>query len=188
MLLELPGRRGQYQRTQFWDDRELRATAPDGSVYVVVERWIGEDDEAQVTIRVRTADGTKRYERRITVAPVPLTERMVDSTVQSLAKLLAGVYPSVTAARDAILKNTIRPRRLPAARRALAGRDRTIWIEVETGRPSHLWHVFDDQGRAMGMLETEPNIHLMEASSTLVLGFALDENDVPTPVRMKVLR
>jgi hypothetical protein len=189
---QLRGDRGTSYFAQPFTDSPLMAVAPDGSGIIIVRREAAAGAEpATFSVRRITPSGTVTFSRNYLYRPLPLSADAVERAVQEhMARMSnAGIpRPEAAALRRALRENLYRPRFLPPVTAVVVGRDGTIWLRrEELGRPMAWWHVLDARGRLIARAWVPARISVRYADRTQLWAVELDELDVPTLVRFRVV-
>lgn len=177
---------------QPFSDSPLTAVAPDGSGLVIVTRAAATSRrQASFTVRKVSFSGRTAFERAYPYTPRPLTGDAVESVVNKHAGGMQEAKfrtPPAAAARRLIREALYRPGYLAPVTDVVLGRDGTIWLRREaTGRAVFDWQVLDAAGRPVGRVSLPAKVAVQYADRTQVWGVELDELDVPTLVRFRVV-
>ena len=172
-------------------DSPIQQVAHDGSAIVIVTRTAAPSgDSAAFGVRRIDPAGHVRLNRRYPYRPVPLPERMADSTLDAISGRW-GVSRR-PGAPDAALRRELRktvylPRNLPPVTMMVLGRDGTIWLRRErTGEPAFRWTVLDSAGEILSELRIPARTMVKYADRTQLWAVEHDSLDVPTLVRYRV--
>jgi hypothetical protein len=177
---------------QPFSDSPLTAVAPDGSGLVIVTRAAATSrGQASFSVRKVHFSGRTAFERAYTYTPRPLTGDAVESVVNKHAGGMQEAKfrtPPEAAARRLIREALYRPGYLAPVTDVVIGRDGTIWLRREsTGRAVFDWQVLDAAGRPIGRVSLPAKVAVQYADRSQVWGVELDELDVPTLVRFRVV-
>jgi YD repeat-containing protein len=156
-------------------------------------------------------DGDTLLNVPIEYTPRPISRTMQEWLRDSFAAQRAGDFaarsipgsgpsPAVRERRRAEARDAITfPEFLPPVRSIVSGEDGTIWLlrELREDGEDH-WEVYDDQGRLQGTvvitggksaaLPWSPHVRVMRATKAELWGMTIDDLDVPTIHRQRVVR
>jgi hypothetical protein len=182
-------------RTYFpqpFTDSPLIAVAPDGSGVVIVRRnAAARPDSTVFSVQGIDPSGRVSLARNYRYKPVPLSadavERAVERQIGGLAASRIRTPEAAVVSRQTREK-LYRPRFLPPVTRVVVGRDGTIWLRREDlGRDMAWWHVLDSRGRIIARAWVPANLRVEYADRTHIWGVELDELDVPTLVKYRIV-
>jgi hypothetical protein len=176
---------------QPFTDTPLSAVAPDGSGMVLVARSAaGSQRGATFTVRKLDPSGRVLFARSYPYAPHELGEEMVDAAVgrhvEGLEAARMTRLPPASLGRM-IRSALYRPRYLTPVTDVVVGRDGTIWLRREESGDVVGWNVLDAGGRMIGTLTLPVRLNVQYADRTQLWALELDELDVPTLARFRVL-
>lgn len=182
-------------RTYFpqpFTDSPLDAVAPDGSSVVIVRRNAATTPERTVFSVQRTdASGRVTLSRNYSYRPLPLSSGAVDRALDEHVSGLGHTRirtPEAATLRRQLREHLYRPRFLPPVTALVLGRDGTIWLRrEELGRPMAWWHVLDPSGRIIARAWFPARLDVRYADRTQLWAVKLDELDVPTLVRFRIV-
>jgi len=150
------------------------ATAP--LLFVDIEAGTPEAGTYRVTVISPTGDTT--ISRSYPYQPIAVSQAMIDSAAARQAEFDAGNDPATRANRPPITY----PASLPPIRRAVLGRDQTIWLEAEDNLPAHSWVVLDPAGEPVGRVTLPGNVTLKAADRDRVWALERDADDLESIV------
>ena len=175
-----------FRDTPLWD------VTPDGSNLVIVTRIAAASGRrASFSIRKFHYSGRTIFAKTYRYTPRPLPadaeKKAVDEHVSGLAS--ARIRTSSNGdVRKAIREALYLPRYMPPVTSMVLGRDGTIWLRrEETGRSTVSWNVLGPDGRVVARVDLPAKLDVRYADRNQVWGIELDELDVPTLVRLKVI-
>lgn len=177
---------------QPFTDSPLRAVSPDGSALVLVTRSAATTGgQARFTVRKVHFSGRTAFARTYRYVPKPLpsaaVERAVDEHVGGLSNARFRTPPE-GAVRRSIRRALYLPKHLTPVTSLVLGRDGTIWLRrEEDGRSTVGWIVLDPAGNLVARLSLPARLDVRYADRTQLWGVELDELDVPTLARFRVL-
>jgi len=199
MRVSLPGG-GVFQTVQPWSSHDVLAVSKSGDRIVVLDQSNdGRGATGEYEIIVVDLPEKRRSVRRVTYERVPFTEEAVDYWISESVSIdeLGRFFGGPDAARRAIAREVYRPRYLPPVRRATVrpfdqtvrvGIDRSIWIQRDNqDRNTSHWDVFDERLNPVGSVSVGAGVTVHEICGGTVWGVELDDLDVPTVVRYRVM-
>lgn len=123
--------------------------------------------------------------------PLPVTREMVERALDEHVGRLGETRirtPEASVLRRQIRQNLYRPRFLPPVTELVLGRDGTIWLRREDlGRQMAWWHVLDGRGRIIARAWVPAGVRVAYADRTQIWTVELDELDVPTLVKYRIV-
>lgn len=182
MILRSAGSRS--YRLQPFTDAPLTVYAPALARAYVIERWAAtKPDEAALRVTALEAIVDTAWVRDIAYAPARLARERVDSVRESFARALATRYP-----KEEITRALYAPAYRTPITAAVAGEDGSLWIRWdELTRPAS-FTVVGPGGDISAVVSAPPAVRLKWVSDSLAWGEELDENDVPSLVRYRIVR
>lgn len=177
---------------QKFTDTPLEDVAPDGSSIVIVRRDAATTPGRTVfSVRRMDASGRVTLQRNYSYRPLPLSSGAVDRALDEHVRGLGQTRirtPEAATLRRQLREHLYRPRFLPPVTALVLGRDGTIWLRREDlGRSMAWWHVLDPRGRIIGRAWVPANLDVRYADRTQLWAVELDELDVPTLVRFRIV-
>ena len=161
---------------------ETRAFADDGT-WVVYAFAVGEkigNVRARVTA-IDSAGGTV-FTRELPVPARALTRAFADS-------VLAFRMSRTSHPENVLLYRTMKLREyFPPLLGLVVGRDRSVWLELDSAGGGHLWWVLDDTGRHVGTLQLPKSAILQVADRDQIWTLEEDESGVQGVGRYRVAR
>lgn len=182
-------------RTYFpqpFTDSPLTAVSPDGSAVVMVRRNAASRPDSTVfSVQRLHHSGRVTLARNYRYRPQPLTREMVERAVDDQVGGLGETRirtPEASVLRRQIRQNLYRPRFLPPVTQLVLGRDGTMWLRREDlGREMAWWHVLDAGGRIIARAWVPAGVRVAYADRTQIWAVELDELDVPTLVKYRIV-
>lgn len=180
---------------QPWNDGDVVAFAPDGSL-VAVERRATGADAAAAAVRVRwiTATGDTLAEASLPYEPRPLTDGVVDSMLTARARAIHDAMPGGGGMGLAELERGLRdgihpPPSLPAVdgEPALA-HDGALWLRsTPDGEEAARWWVVGPEEGLRAEVVAPPGLRVLDVRGRTVWGVERDDLDVDYLVRYRVV-
>lgn len=186
-ILELGGRRGSAGHPLAFDP--LLAAAPDGSVFVLVERVppVGGAPARFRVVRIGPGGDT------LAAVSLPYRPVAVDGAARdSIAGVVARARSGGTGLteerlRDLVLEQLPWPPSRPPVTAAVAGLDGTVWLRREApASDSVRWDVLDASLRPVGFAVLPEELEVKVVTAREVYGVRTDSLDVPSIVRYGV--
>lgn len=170
-------------RTQPFSDAPLTVYAPLARRVVIIERYSASDDTpANARVTALEANGDTAWSTLVPYKPVRLEDSVVDSVRTVLQRAHEPRYPS-TAIDRALFAPTFRT----PITAALAGDDGTFWLLWDDATAPSRVTVIDANGRPHAEVTAPAKIRLKWVSGMTAWGEELDDNDVPTLVRYRLV-
>lgn len=174
---------GTMYRAQPFSDGPLTAYAPSTEQVLVVERYAARDEgRASARVTALGMQGDTMWSTTLPYRPRRLEPRAVDSVRAHLTRELASRYSAGEIARSLFV-----PSFWPPITDVLAGADRSVWLRWESPeRITHFTRLTAD-GRAALEVDAPAGVQLLWADASVVWGQMLDDDDVPTLVRFRLV-
>jgi hypothetical protein len=154
----------------------------DGSRVVVVSTALTGADSATYRVTAIGARGDTVFSKQFPFVPVAMSKQSIDSVRMRYTRSLGD------RASDAVREEMMK--RLPWAYRpiegVLMGRDQTVWIELRSTAPEHLWLVLDTKGEAIGSVRLPSEFVARVAERGRVWGFDREADRVTALVRYRI--
>lgn len=164
----------------------IKAFSPDGAAILVIEQGNPRTSKGQFSLLLISTRGDTILRRVVPFVPEQIARGAIEAEYAKATPRgmrLAQMPKAYLEAR----KRLPRLDYYPPVRRALLGRDDTIWLEMDGASPSHKWVVLNTRdGSVVGELLLPPNITLRAVSRTAVWATTLDRDDVPSVVRLSI--
>jgi hypothetical protein len=122
--------------------------------------------------------GQTRFDRRFPYEPIPVSKGALDS----LREREAALPPEFKANRPTLTPGT----HYPPIRRAILGRDNSVWLEERTTEGGHVWLILSVTGDPLGRVKLPTNVHLDVAELGRIWGLISDEDDLQGVVRYRL--
>jgi hypothetical protein len=175
--------RGTMYQAQPFADAPLTAYAPLTGRVFVVERYAARDEgRASVRVTALGMQGDTVWSTSLPYRPRRLEPRVVDSVREHLTRVLASRYPAGEIARGLFV-----PSFWPPITHVLAGADGSVWLRWESPEHSRHFTRLTADGRAALEIDGPADIQLLWADAGVVWGQMLDEDDVPTLMRFRLV-
>jgi hypothetical protein len=107
-------------------------------------------------------------------APIAVSAAHLDSAAQRRSEIDAMTSPASYANRPPLVPMAA----LPPVRRALEGRDGSVWLELEDNLTGHLWLLLDERGLEVGRVTLPENVNLKAADRTRLWALERDSDDL----------
>ena len=181
---------GQYQSFQPWTNANVWSVSLTADRLAFAEQPVPDnEDHAQYRLRVVSEGKWPTWERTVSYRPVPLTSKRVNEWIDGvLATEVGASFPSTTAGRKAIGERLYRPRYVPPLRGIMLAGNGGVWVRRQAIGESNDWQVFDTAGRPRATVRVPSGVVIHEARDSLVWGVEMDNLDVPTVRRYKIVR
>jgi len=176
-------RRTMYRTQPFTDApiKEYGATA--GRIYVVEQADPADPAAAVVRVTSLRATGDTAWSAAVPYLPTPLSRSRVDSVRTALLNGLGAIFP-----RDVIERALYVPAYRAPITAALATEDGALWLRWDDQTRSGIYSVIGPDSRLVSEVNVEPGIHLRWVSGDVAWGERVDDNDVPTLVRYRIVK
>ncbi len=182
LSIHAPGR-GTTYRAQPFGDEPLRVYAPKSSRAYVVERYAalvaGDNRYAATAISAR---GDSLWRREVTYEPRPLSKGIADSVRTRYVRAYSAQFPV-----EAIERALYLPAHWSPITEVTAGDDGTLWLRREDDTSGVRFDVLDGEGTMRRQVLAPPRMRLRWAADRTVWGFTLDDDDVPSLVRYRIM-
>ncbi|MEO5798264.1 MAG: hypothetical protein ABIZ70_10910 [Gemmatimonadales bacterium] len=165
----------------------IKAFSPDGSTILVLQQANAQGAKGSFNLLLLSTRGDTLLRREIPYSPEKIAASALEAEFAKSTPRGMRLAQMPRAYLDA-KKQLPRIIYYPPVRRILLGRDEATWIELDGASPSHRWLVLNARsGAVIGVLQLPPNITLRAVSRDTVWASELDEDDVPSVVRLKIL-
>jgi len=154
----------------------------DGSRVVVVSTALTGADSATYRVTAIGARGDTVFSKPFPFVPVPMSKQSIDS-VRTRYNRSIGDRASDVAREEAVKRL---PWAYPPVEGVLAGRDQTVWIELRSTAPEHMWLVLDTKGETIGTVRLPKEFVARVAERGRVWGFDRDADRVTALVRYRI--
>lgn len=181
--LILRGSRSTMYRDQPFSDApitEYGATA--GGIFVIDRTDPADPNAASVHVTALRATGDTLWSVHVPYGPVPLSRLLVDSIRTGLQKELGTRIPA-----DVLERELYVPVFRAPVTAALAAEDGSLWLRWDEQTRAATWSVIGADGRLAAEVTVAPTVRLRWVSGEVAWGEELDENDVPTLVRYRIV-
>ncbi|MES2305577.1 MAG: hypothetical protein V4558_08720 [Gemmatimonadota bacterium] len=162
-----------------------KAFSPDGARILFVRQRNETGKTGTFNLLVLSTRGETLLHRDIAYVP----QRISDSAwkAEEAGRLFdPRLGPPPKAYRDA-RKRVERLATYPPVRRAILGRDGSIWLELFGESPGHRWATIDPKdGHVIGVLDVPANVTIRTVARDMLWASSVDEDDVPSVVVLKV--
>lgn len=181
LILRSP--KGTIYRAQPFTDAPLTAYDPWRERILVVERYAADvDGDAAVRVTALGMAGDTLWSTALPYTPRPLAARVVDSVRAQLTRTLAPRFPA-----SEIDRRLFVPANRTPVTEVLAGADRRVWIGWDAPEHVAAFTVLAADGRSSFDVEGPRGTHLFWADGRAAWGQMLDEDDVPSLVRFRIV-
>lgn len=171
-----------YHVQPFNDSPLVEYAAGQRRVYVV-DRLAASNGTASYGVVAIGSSGDTAWARRYDYKPVPMDRAAADSVRRRMYGIYRRRYP-----QSMIDDSLFIPRFQPPVSEATAGDDGTLWLRRENWALTAKFDVLDDKGQLRARVEAGRSVRIRWVSGTTAWGEELDENDVPTLVRYRIVR
>lgn len=165
-----------YAQLTVWD------ASTDGSRVVVVNTALTGADSATYRVTAIGARGDTVFSNLFPFVPVPMSKQTIDS-VRTRYNRSIGDRPS-DVAREQVVKRL--PWAYPPVEGLVVGRDQSVWIELRSTAPEHLWLVLDTKGETIGTVRLPKEFVARVTERGRVWGFDRDADRVTALVRYRI--
>jgi hypothetical protein len=176
-----------------FDDGDIYAFAPNGSLVAVVRRKVIPDQPTgSFTLTIHGTSGVLRTDT-IPYSPVATTDAMVEAAWLDqwgrLPDLIRKTnWPSQAAGRNLYI-NALPPHtQLAPVVRVLVGNDSTVWLQRASSGDSARWEVYDTHGRVIGQFDLPRTFKALTASGTFIWGTEPDQEGETRFARYRITR
>jgi hypothetical protein len=179
---------------QPFDDRSIWTVFPGGKGVILVDRKVVKG-RPHFRVRTFTPSGELRLDRTYDHVPVPISAPTVDSVIDvadykfhNEAGLLGmtGSGQARSVPRSKWRADLYLPAYWPAVTGVAGGRDGTIWIRREDGRPQATWQALNERGDIIGQLALPPNVDISVGDRDQLWAIRTVEFGVDEIIRFKV--
>ncbi len=174
---------GEAYHTQPFSDAPLTVYAAAMRRIYLVDRRAAESSRASYSVAAIKADGGTVWTRRVEYDPVLMDRHVADSVRNRMYRIFRSQYP-----QSMIDDSLYIPKYQPPVSDGIVGDDGTIWLRRENWTPAARYDVLDASGTLIAHVETNRSVHLRWVSGTTAWGSELDDNDVPTLVRYRIVK
>ncbi len=164
---------------QPFDNSPVYGVSEDGKRIAIVDMTRA-GNEPIVHVTQISPRGDTLLRATVPFTPVPVTNRMLDST----AKVTAARWSRPDLERD-VRAATYAPRFIPPVQRIVSANDGTMWLRMFVPDGTRRWLVLSPQGRPTMTIDAPKNFELMSVERG-VWGVERDDDDVPSVVRYRI--
>lgn len=167
---------------QPFSDETLYAYGTSPARVILVDRAASErGDSATIRITAIDVDGDTAFARDVWYTPLPLPRDTIAQARERILKAYGRAYGITEGTLDAAL---ITPAFRTPVSAVVAGTDGSVWLRREEAADSTDYLVLDRTGTVSARWRTDTRTRVLWANVALVWGVTLDEDDVPTVVRL----
>lgn len=164
----------------------LYSRAPDGSSFVFIRQQSANSDTPAIFRAVKVAfTGDTLFARDIEYDPVPVEQSARDSVLRAVTGEGDNRQPEdVVRAR---MEAAPIPDYYPPVKAIAQGSDGSTWLQMQ-GLPTGEWMVLGTDGSPLARVRAPVELQAMTVDAEHVWGVELDEYDVPSIVRYRIVR
>lgn len=174
---------GTSYHVQPFDDSPSAEYAADQRRVYVIDRHAASNGTTSYGVVAIGNDGDTAWVRRYPYAPLPMDRAVADSVRKRMYRMYGSRYP-----QSMIDDSLYIPKFQPPVSEATAGEDGTLWLRREKWSPTTKFDVLDAEGQLIARVEAGRSVRIRWVSGTTAWGQELDENDVPTLVRYRIVK
>lgn len=174
---------GTSYHVQPFNDAPLTVYAGATRRIYLVDRRAANVGRATYSVSAINTSGGTAWSRRYDYTPVPMDRHAADSVRTRMYRMYRTRFPQAMI-DDSLFIPTFQP---PVSE-GIACDDGTIWLRRENWTPAARYDVLDLSGNVIAQVEANRSVRLRWVSGTTAWGSELDENDVPTLVRYRVVK
>ena len=174
---------GTSYHVQPFDDSPSAEYAADQRRVYVIDRHAASNGTASYGVVAIGSDGDTAWVRRYPYAPLPMDRAVADSVRKRMYRMYGSRYP-----QSMIDDSLYIPKFQPPVSEATSGEDGTLWLRREKWAQTTKFDVLDAKGQLLAQVEAGRSVRIRWVSGTTAWGQELDENDVPTLVRYRIVK
>jgi len=154
----------------------------DGSRVVIVSTALTGADSAAYRVTAIGARGDTVFSTLFPFVPMPMSKQSIDSVRMRYNRSIGDRSSDVV--REEAVKRL--PWAYPPVEGLVVGRDQTVWIELRSTAPEHVWLVLDAKGETIGTVRLPKEFVARVAERGRVWGFDRDADRVTALVRYRI--
>jgi hypothetical protein len=159
----------------------LTELAPDAGTVAIVQMTNAIQKTSTFTIAMLNSTGDTLFSHSYPYSPIGISRGTMDSLRALMIKRAPGLATTINSLQM--------PGSYPPVRQLLIGRDRSVWLEMWTGKPGHKWLVVNSRGVMVGVTTVPENMALRAVDWTAkgIWGIESDNDGIESPVHRTIV-